>query len=50
VESYLRPQAPGNVGYVLREIETQSSGVVAAGVGDGDGRGEFTCCCGCMCM
>lgn len=45
MEEYLRPKvrAPGNVGYVLREIgsesESGSSGV--DGGGDGDGRGEL---------
>lgn len=45
VEEYLRPEqrVPGNVGYVIREIETgsesESSGAVKGG--DGDGKGEF---------
>ncbi|RHZ61473.1 hypothetical protein CDV55_100018, partial [Aspergillus turcosus] len=45
VENYLRPKAraPGNVGYVLREIGSQpeSESPGADGGGDGDGRGRI---------
>ncbi|GIJ83362.1 hypothetical protein Asppvi_002181 [Aspergillus pseudoviridinutans] len=40
VEEYLRPQQrePGNVGYVLREIESESEASGAGGDGNGKGR------------
>lgn len=43
VEEYLRPEprVPGNVGYVIREIEPVSGSSAAVGGVDGDGKGEF---------
>ncbi|KAH2876685.1 hypothetical protein KXV31_007077 [Aspergillus fumigatus] len=43
VEEYLRPEprVPGNVGYVIREIEPVSGSSAAVGGVDGDGKGRI---------